>query len=120
MPAVINLSEVPYGQPTRSDSLSRTGTQNTDSLQGTVITTEDLSVALRAATLSTRENKNAAPDSQDQDQDQDFMRMFRVSDEVKDDVKMYYQEKTQKHDLPTIIAESQGCSAKVSGPGEVS
>lgn len=114
----VRLSEVPFGQLKRSGTHSGTSSSNTDRLQGTVITTEDLSAALRAATLNTRDNKKTIPKVQPEDQE--FTRVFRVSDEVKDDEKMYYQEKSQKHDLPTIIAESQGCSAEVSGPGEVS
>ncbi|KAI1305595.1 hypothetical protein EDD11_004886 [Mortierella claussenii] len=42
---------------------------------------------------------------------------FRVDDRVQDPFEMYYADKRQKVELPTMLAEALSCEAKISGDG---
>lgn len=118
MPVAPTLSEVPYEQADPSQSSSRDSAPNPTRSIGSLISPEDLSASLLAATLRTESpiETVAAP----LPPLQEFMTMFRVRDDVEDGMKMYYQEKSQKKDLPTLIAESQGCKVELSDQGAVS
>jgi hypothetical protein len=115
MPVTLILSEVPYGRLTESSS--RTSTQNSSRAAGSLITPEDLSASLQVATLNSQGNKTAETEATATSIES--MRTFQVSDEVEEHSKMYYPDRNQRKDLPTIIAESNDCTAEVSGPGEV-
>ncbi|KAF9907259.1 hypothetical protein EC991_011160 [Linnemannia zychae] len=42
---------------------------------------------------------------------------FHVDDRIRDPFEMFYADKRQKTDLPTILANEKGCEAQVSGDG---
>lgn len=44
---------------------------------------------------------------------------FHVDDEVGDPYEMYYADKRQKIDLPTMLANEKGCEAQLSPDGRV-
>lgn len=44
---------------------------------------------------------------------------FHADDEIRDPFEMYYADKRQKIDLPTMLASEKGCEAQVSPDGRV-
>ena len=44
---------------------------------------------------------------------------FHVDDEVRDPYEMYYADKRQKIDLPTMLANEKSCEAQLSPDGRV-
>lgn len=44
---------------------------------------------------------------------------FHVDDKVRDPYEMYYADKRQKIDLPTMLANEKGCEAQLSPDGRV-
>ncbi|KAG0049779.1 hypothetical protein BGZ83_005398, partial [Gryganskiella cystojenkinii] len=118
MPATPILSETPYGQVnTSATSSTGNGAPNPVRPVASLISAQDLSPSLGSATLQRQEPVEIIP-APTPLRSREFVAMFRVRNDVEDHMKMYYADKTQRKDLPTVIAESQGCRAELSEQGE--